>query len=374
MRKLGLAVVAAVALLAFGASSASASVVWLCKPGIAKNPCEIPQDTTYRGTNFKNTIVTPRSGPRKIDCFYVYPTVSNDVAANSDKSRDPELVSIAKYQAARFNQQCRIFAPIYRQRTLLALTLDSAGVDLGADFELSFSDVLEAWRDYLAHYNGGRGVVLIGHSQGTRMLKDLIKREIELKPEQHQLLITAILLGGNVTVPAGSDVGGDFQSTPLCTQPDQLGCVVAYSTFSEDPPADSRFGHAPAGQEIACTDPRPLAGVTGPFALVTPAELFAPGPLLAGTIITATGKPPEVGLLPFATTTWVSPKDRYDGACQTINGAHVLRLEPRPGSRRFMWFPQATWGTHLIDVNIALDPLVALVGRLAGDWTAANPG
>ena len=125
--------------------------------------------------------------------------------------------------------------------------------------------------------------------------------------------------------------------------------------------------------EIACTDPRPLAGMSGPFALVTPAELFAPGLILVGTIVTAIGKPPEVGVVPVATTTWVVPPDRYHGACVTINGAHVLRLEPRAGSRRPMWFPEPGWGTHLIDVNIALDALVAFVARVAGEWTA-GPG
>ena len=183
-----------------------------------------------------------------------------------------------------------------------------------------------------------------------------------------------MLLGGNVTRCAGSTVGGDFQITPLCTHAGQVGCVVAYSSFSEDPSADSRFGHAPAGLEIACTDPRLLAGVSGPFALLTPAELFAPGLLLVGTVLTATGKPPEVGLLPVATTTWVAPSDRYDGGCRTINGAHVLRLEPRKGSRRLMWFPEPGWGTHLVDVNVALDPLVAFVARVAGAWTAGPGG
>jgi len=80
---------------------ANADVVWLCKPGMADNPCEIPNDTTLQGE--ADEVVTPEPGPRSVDCFYVYPTVSNDATPNADKSRDPELESIAKYQAARFS-------------------------------------------------------------------------------------------------------------------------------------------------------------------------------------------------------------------------------------------------------------------------------
>ena len=42
-------------------------------------------------------------------------------AANSDLSIDPEERSIALYQAARYSQHCRVFAPMYRQVTLAAL-------------------------------------------------------------------------------------------------------------------------------------------------------------------------------------------------------------------------------------------------------------
>ena len=71
-------------------------MVWLCKPGIANNPCEIRQDTTAQRTALTKSKLTPPSGPHEIDCFYVDPTVSNDLTPNADKSRDPELLSIAK--------------------------------------------------------------------------------------------------------------------------------------------------------------------------------------------------------------------------------------------------------------------------------------
>jgi hypothetical protein len=342
---------------------AQAEVVWLCKPGMADNPCEMPHDTTIQHQGQPDEVVTPESGPREVDCFYVYPTVSNQPTPNADKSRDPELESVAKYQAARFSLQCRVFAPIYRQGTLAALTAGMAGGG-GADRELAYSDVVEAWREYLAKENDGRGVVLIGHSQGTFMLRWLLGREVEKNAEQHRLLVSGLLLGGDVEVAKGKLVGGDFAFTPVCTREAQVGCVVAFSTFAEDPPSDSRFGTTSTeGREVACTDPRPLAEWTGPLRILTPSEPFAPGPIQAGIIATSGGEPPS------AETTWVTPPDRFEGTCRTINGANVLRLEPTPGSRTPNYFPDETWGTHLLDVNVALDPLVQLVLQQAERWT-----
>ena len=342
---------------------AQAEVVWLCEPGMADNPCEIPHDTTIQHQEQADEVVTPEPGSREVDCFYVYPTVSNQTTPNADKSRDPELESIAKYQAARFSLQCRVFAPIYRQGTLAALAGSNAGAGR-ADRELAYSDVVEAWREYLNEENDGRGVVLVGHSQGTSMLRWLLGREIEKNPEQQRLLISGLLLGGDVEVAEGKLVGGDFASTPVCTREAQVGCVVAFSTFAEDPPSDSRFGTtATEGREVACTDPRPLAGWKEPLRILTPSEPFAPGPIEAGIVVTSGGAPPS------ADTTWVTPPDRFEGTCRTINGAHVLRLEPTPGSRTPNYFPDETWGTHLLDVNVALDPLLQLVSRQAARWT-----
>ncbi len=366
MLAMGRAICIAVLALFFAAPAASADVVWLCRPGLADNPCEIPQDTTYQGN--PDRVIRPPLGERRVDCFYVYPTVSNQTSPNADKSRDPELVSIAKYQAARFDTQCQIWAPIYRQATLLSI---QAG---GADRELAYGDVLEAWREYLERSD--RDVMLVGHSQGTGVLRRLLRTEIEPHPAQLRRIVGAILLGGNVTVPAGKVVGGDFRRMPLCTRQAQVACVVAYSTFATDPPDDSRYGRSnppappnPAGfvggegYEIACTDPRPLAGLPGqPLHLLTPSEPFATGPIQAGIVITAGGPPPS------AATTWVVPPDRAQGACRRINGAHVLRYDPIGNSRRPNYFPDDTWGTHLVDVNITLDPLVALVARQAERW------
>lgn len=359
-------------------AEAESEVVWLCRPGLADDPCEVPLDTTVReidGSERAETPARPAQDQRPVDCFYVYPTVSNQLTPNADKSRDPELESIAKYQAAPFSTQCRVFAPIYRQATLASIGTAQAQ-DQATLRETAYADVVAAWNDYLARDNQGRGVVLVGHSQGTRMLRALIKREIDDRPEVRKLLVGATLLGGNVTVREGQTVGGDFQQVPICTQQGEVGCVVAFSTYAEDPPEDSRFGRTtpdetfgfPGGEgfQAACTDPGALSGMTDPVGVTVPTEPYAPGPIAAGIVITNGGPPPS------AETTWVRPRDRYQGSCQTINGAHVLRYDPVGDSRRPNPFPDPTWGTHLIDVNYGLERQVAIVAAQTQGWLAQN--
>jgi len=64
-------------------------------------------------------------------------------------------------------------------------------------------------------------------------------------------------------VPQGKTVGGSFKNIPLCTAPDQIGCVVTFASFRATipPPANSNFGRVRAeGNIAACTNPAALAG------------------------------------------------------------------------------------------------------------------
>src|SRR5262249_37862178 len=136
--------------------------------------------------------------------------------------------------------------------------------------QMAYAGVLAAWQDYLANDNDGRGVILIGHSQGSFHLKQLIREQLDANPTLRKQLVSALLLGGDVTVKSGSDAGGAFQNVPACRSSKETGCVVAYSSFDTTPPADSLFGrpHGTATDlQVLCVNPvSPKAG-TKPLAV-----------------------------------------------------------------------------------------------------------
>jgi hypothetical protein len=262
-----------------GASVAS-NTVWLCKPGIANNPCEGDLTATVVHADGSTSIEKAQSAKNApIDCFYVYPTASRQPTANADFSIDPAETNVAKLQVARFSQQCRVYAPIYRQLTvdgLFGQNLPEGSAK--ADPEEAYQDVVSAWKDYLAHDNDGRGFVLIGHSQGSFELTRLIREQIDNNASVRARLVSAIVLGGNVTVlndaagagaiaTAAASGGASFAHIPACTSASQLGCVVAYSSFPSMPPANAIFGlvrgTAASTSHVLCTDPAALAGGTG---------------------------------------------------------------------------------------------------------------
>src|SRR6266446_5652429 len=108
---------------------------------------------------------------------------------------------------------------MYRQVKLPGLCLWRAPGAGGAGNALAhgiqYDDVRDAFHYYLEHDNKGRGFVLIAHSQGSFILAELIRQEIDGKPIESKL-VSAILLGTTIAVPKGKDVGGSFQHVPLC--------------------------------------------------------------------------------------------------------------------------------------------------------------
>lgn len=348
---------------------------WLCKPG-ADDPCSGEASATRVAADGKVGLdLLPADRKPKIDCFYVYPTVSTDAAPNSDMVADPAERTVAQAQAAPFRQACRVFAPLYRQVTLAALRDRMMGKPVTADPTLGFRDVKAAWEDYLKHDNKGRGVILIGHSQGSGVLKALIASEIEGKTAASRM-IAAYLAGHNVLVPAGKDVGGDLKSTPLCRSASQTGCALAWVSFRDTavvPPA-SLFGRppagSPAGMEVACTNP---AALSGGRASLQPLMVNRTG------IVDSGNPPPKWAKGRNIYTPFVALPGLLTGECLSRENAHVLSIginadpaDPRTdtinGDVVVNGQVIESWGLHLVDMNVVMEDLVALAKSQGDAW------
>jgi hypothetical protein len=347
---------AVAAALAMSASAASAKVVWLCKPGQRPDPCTPGLSTTvYSPTLAKLSVTNPQAVKHpKIDCFYVYPTVSDQKTVIANLHIDPVERSIALYQTARYSQYCRVFAPMYRQVTLTALL--AGDTESPAQLKLPVSDVSHALQTYLAKYNHGRAFVLIGHSQGSFVLRQVIAKDIDRKPAVRDRMLSAILMGGNVLVKRGKGIGGDFKHIPACRSDRQLGCVIAFSTFDQPVPANSLFGRTTVkGEQVLCTNPAALAGGAGKVDPILPSAPFDPTSTLAAGI-------KELNITqPMPNTVWSSLPGAYQARCSSAGGANVLEVSPLGGAQVPTPSPDSTWGLHLLDSNVALGNLLTIV-------------
>ncbi|WP_309660977.1 DUF3089 domain-containing protein [Sphingomonas sp.] len=339
---------------------------WLCLPGRA-DICAKPLPTTALNPNgYGSSGTSPVAKDTPIDCFYVYPTVSNDRGMNSDLIPDNAEKGAAEVQFARFAGVCRPFAPMYRQMTLGAVTVAATGGDVGFAASLAYSDVANAWRTYLAKYNQGRPFVLIGHSQGSLMLNLLIANRIEGKPEAARMKL-AILAGFNVLVPQGKLVGGTFKTTPLCSRTGQTGCVISWVSFRENnaPPPGAIFGYADQpGMTVGCVNPaRPGSRAWEKLDSVWYARSMLPVP--GGPISWSSEGPPPTPYL--RTEGLVSAKCVNDGP----RGYLSIRTNVDPKGKRtdriggevgLLGFFLPGWGMHLADIAEAQGDLIAAVG------------
>jgi Protein of unknown function (DUF3089) len=350
---------------------------WVCRPDTT-DICDSDLDSTTVAADGTLTVQKfQRATDPKIDCFYVYPTISKDPTTFSDWDiSGGEEGFVTVNQAARLQSTCRLFAPVYRQRTLAGL-----GGRLGGGPSTTteqgdpYADVLDAFRTYMARDNNGRGFVLVGHSQGTSMLNKLIKEEMDPNADVRAAFVGGYLAGGSVAVPAGAKVGGDFAHVPLCSTRGQVGCVTTWSTFrsTAPPPADSFFGRSRTGGEAGCVNPADPAGTTGD----APASSYFPADARASILGAKTPGTPTTPWVDPSAGTVITPFVSLPGLvtvrCATSDGVHYLQatVQPDQGGPRVDDIPgdlTPQWGLHLFDLNLVMGDVVNDVAAQAAAY------
>lgn len=327
----------------------AADELWMCKPGAASNRClELDQTITYIYSDTSQAVFkhTPAVDP-EFDCFYVYPTVdSREELGNTENLRDdePALLLEALYnQAARFTELCNVYAPLYHQMTNGVNSLDNYRDT--EYFRIAFNDVEQAFNQYL-YESGDRPFVLMGHSQGTAMLLELLFQRFENNPRLRGRLISALMIGdlGRLIRPAGRLEPDSFKNIPLCTHATQTGCIINYNTIAaggfEERVADSRV----------CVNPTQLGGNPG---------------ILENTIWQAGGALPTPDTVE---TPWMGYPSLHTANCEAdgflaIDTIIEERKPPAPPQLLQTVIPGDT--LHFTDFNWAIGDLLRIVATQA---------
>ncbi len=349
-------------------AGAADKTTWICKPGQADDLCA--------GTIAGNTLPPPgeaaeplgytRPKDPPVDCFYLYPTQSEQPTPNSNLDKDPPIRRVVVQQARMFSTVCDVYAPMYRQVT-------SSG-DQSAhnpSVETAYRSARSAFKDYLENYNDGRGFVLLGHSQGSahtaRLIADLVDTDRKLRKR----FVGAIAPGANIAVPIGEPVGGLFAKVPACTEVGEYGCVIAFSTYNDVPPANSGFARVDTGywiyprerfsadsHEVMCTDPARLDGGEGGLLPLVNFDY----------LVTAPAQESE--------SPWAGQPDYYEVRCKRQDGAHWLNLSKLglPGDTRPDLGAAVASGSnyHVPEVNLTEGNLLRIAELQTGAYTKAK--
>ncbi len=202
--------------------------------------------------------------PWGIDTFFIGPVsdYSNsgwNAAPDNAQALDRLKEKILPNHAGPFMQAGPVYAPLYRQASLHA-ELNLGGEGDGA-FELAYQDVLRAFDAYMEKDNRHRGIVLAGVGQGGLHAQRLLADRFQTEPLKSRLAAAYIL---EAALPA--DFPGKVVSQPLCSQYDQIQCIVGWKTvlagddatrFREQSPvwtADWKITSS-KGKQLACVNP-----------------------------------------------------------------------------------------------------------------------
>jgi Protein of unknown function (DUF3089) len=307
--------------------------MWMCKPGLAKNYCleNIAEATESLPDGTFKPFMDDLRTDHPIDCLFWYPTVNRTEEPTSLDFSDPEpMLASIRSQAARFSRVCNVYAPFYRQAPLNA---NGRMVDPSR----GFNDVVEGFKHYIANWSEGRNFVIFGHSQGSGHATKLVNQEINGNEDLRKRLVSTLIIGGGLTAST-------FSNIPLCKEPTQFGCAVAFATYGA---------------------PQSLANVSASSVCTNPGALGGGKVMMKGSFFRSAGTNYQDPLPPEFTAYWGLFRNRFTAECvKAPSGGEVLVIDYVPGDMRIKPVDLSTVilaGLHVFDYQFPLDDLIELV-------------
>ena len=163
-----------------------------------------------------------------VDVFYLHPTTYFwrwhwNAPTTGFLTRKITSVTVSG-SGSPFNAAGQIYAPRYRQLTLSGFEIPESRI---GGLDVAYEDVRNAFLYFIDHYNKGKPFILVGHSQGSRLILRLLT-EFFQQGGYRERLIAAYPVGTWVnTDPATKTAFG----LPICEAADQTGCVISWRAF-----------------------------------------------------------------------------------------------------------------------------------------------
>jgi hypothetical protein len=207
---------------------------------LLKAACTMPETATPPPPAYSDAIywfLDPETQTsHEADIFYVYPTLGSEKEGNDGKPALLANVSLpeerdAAFSNQRFNREVyagedfNFFAPFYRQLTMNAYIYGPQQVN--SLMKIPVSDITSAFDHYMEHHNNGRPFILLGHSQGSSVLLELLKHG--MKPKYFEQMVAAYLIGWQITQE-------ELDEFPERLKPaqgkDDTGVIILYNSLT----------------------------------------------------------------------------------------------------------------------------------------------
>jgi hypothetical protein len=185
-------------------------------------------------SNVNNWLALPKKEElkQKVDVFFLYPT-SWRAAENSyplsdinNKEMREGANYCLKFQASAFETAGNIFAPYYRQ--LDAFYVIKIGFKIAHEYfqGVPKTDVIAAFDYYIKNLNGGRPFILVGHSQGSIVMAEILSDYMKSNPKVYKRMIAAYAIGA----PVDKDYYVKNPHVKPAKNSKDLGVVISYNT------------------------------------------------------------------------------------------------------------------------------------------------
>jgi hypothetical protein len=147
---------------------------------------------------------------KDVDAIYIYSTSYIESSFEEDAPNFAPLHNIemmlramGEYEtnASVFEETCNVFVPLYRQVGMKyagEVSKKYGSIEAAFDAE-PYTDIKAALDYFFEHCNNGRPFIIAGHSQGSAMVKHVLKNYFSEHPDYYQRMVAAYPIGFSIT-------------------------------------------------------------------------------------------------------------------------------------------------------------------------------